>query len=225
MAGFENNVVYGAGFKLQTSSARDISDMQRTASDVSNINYVGDPEGVISANPSSLCHDPVSGILYRKNSGTGNTGWVVVGAASASTMFSLAMTTDQTVPEGSFQNISYDTVLIDTASAWGAPFYVVPTTGNWLLNVNCTAISTAGFTALGVYMGLDPTNFKWIGSANPTVGSPLSATANGSILVPLTQGDLLKVAVFGTTSGSTDITIAGLQASTPANTFSGILIV
>lgn len=224
MSGLENKIVYGEGFKLQTSSARSISDMQRTASDISNINHVGNPEGVISANPASLCHDPVSGVLYRKNSGTGNTGWVVVGSGSSTTMFSVLMTSNQNVPPGSFQNIIYDTTLIDTASAWAAPFYVVPETGNWLVNVNCTLNSTAGFTALGAYSGLDPTNFKWIGSANTTLGSATGATTNGSFLVPLTIGDLLKVAVYGATVGSTNFDILGLQGGVPANTFSGILI-
>jgi len=82
MAGIENNIVFGGGFKLQTSSARDISDMQRVSSDVSNINYIGNPETNISANPSSLCHNPTTGDLYKKDSGTGNTGWSLITAGS-----------------------------------------------------------------------------------------------------------------------------------------------
>ena len=49
--------------------------MQRTATDISKINYTGSPEGVISANPGSLSQDPVSGNIYQKILGTGNTGW------------------------------------------------------------------------------------------------------------------------------------------------------
>ena len=82
MAGIENNTVFGEGFKLQTSDARAISDMQREATDVAKINYVGNPEGNVSANPSSLCHDPVAGDIYQKVSGTGNTGWELVINAS-----------------------------------------------------------------------------------------------------------------------------------------------
>lgn len=52
--------------------------MQKEVDDVSFINHTGNPEGVVSANPSSESHDPVSGIIYRKSTGTGNTGWVQV---------------------------------------------------------------------------------------------------------------------------------------------------
>jgi len=89
MAGIENNTVFGEGFKLETSGARSISDMQRTSTDVSKINYVGDPEGNVSANPSSICHDPVSGYFYLKVSGTGNTLWerIISGSSVIVTRF------------------------------------------------------------------------------------------------------------------------------------------
>ena len=78
MAGIQNNIEFAGGFKLQASSSRDISDMQILSTDVSNVNHVGSPEGVVSANPSSLCHDPVSGNIYMKQTGTGNTGWKLI---------------------------------------------------------------------------------------------------------------------------------------------------
>jgi hypothetical protein len=89
MAGIENNVVFGGGFKLQTSSARDISDMQRISSDISNINYIGNPETNISANPSSLCHNPTTGDIYKKASGTGNTGWSLLVSGSVLTSINI----------------------------------------------------------------------------------------------------------------------------------------
>jgi hypothetical protein len=79
MAGIQNNIIFGGGFKLQASSAIDISNMQNLSTDVSNINSIGNPEGFISANPSSFCHDSVSGTVYFKKTGTGNTGWLAVG--------------------------------------------------------------------------------------------------------------------------------------------------
>ena len=79
MAGIQNTIVFSQGEKLQTSSADDIAEMQRDASDVARINYVGDPNGNVAANPSSLCHDPVSGEVYIKKTGTGNTGWEEIG--------------------------------------------------------------------------------------------------------------------------------------------------
>lgn len=75
MAGFENTIVFSSGEKLSPSSSDDISRMQENSTDVSRINHTGNPEGAVSANPGSLCHDPVSGIIYYKATGTGNTGW------------------------------------------------------------------------------------------------------------------------------------------------------
>lgn len=37
----------------------------------------GPPEGVITANPGSICSDTLNGHFYLKQSGTGNTGWVL----------------------------------------------------------------------------------------------------------------------------------------------------
>lgn len=78
MAGIDNTIIFSAGERLTESSSIDIIRMQEDADSVSRINHEGDPEGVVSANPSSLCHDPVSGTIYRKASGTGNTGWVTI---------------------------------------------------------------------------------------------------------------------------------------------------
>jgi len=78
MAGIQNTTVFSQGERLQVSSAQDISEMQTDATDVSRINHTGNPEGVVSANPSSLCHDTSTGIVYYKFSGTGNTGWVAI---------------------------------------------------------------------------------------------------------------------------------------------------
>lgn len=77
MAGFQNRIVFSNGEKLQPSNAGDISDMQRLSTDISKVNHTGNPEGVVSANPSSTCHDPVSGDIYIKYTGTGNTGWLL----------------------------------------------------------------------------------------------------------------------------------------------------
>ncbi len=82
MSGFDNEVMYATGERLEPSSSIAISIMQATSSDVSRINYVGDPNGSVSANPSSLSHDPVSGEVWVKKTGTGNTGWSQVASDS-----------------------------------------------------------------------------------------------------------------------------------------------
>jgi hypothetical protein len=75
MSGFDNEVMFAPGERLQSSSAQDVALMQVTPTDVSRVNYTGDPNNNIAANPSSLSHDPVSGFLWLKVSGTGNTVW------------------------------------------------------------------------------------------------------------------------------------------------------
>src|SRR6185436_6758225 len=78
MAGIQNTIIFSQGERLQASSAQDVAEMKTDATDVSRINHTGSPEGVINANPSSLCHDPVSGVVYYKSAGTGNTGWIPI---------------------------------------------------------------------------------------------------------------------------------------------------
>ena len=82
-AGIENTILFGNGMKLQPSGATDISRMQDNSNDVSRINFTGNPNGSVSANPSSLSHDPVSGTVYYKGSGTGNTGWLAISSLSS----------------------------------------------------------------------------------------------------------------------------------------------
>lgn len=78
MSGFDNEVMYAPGERLQVSSAQDIARMQLTGTDVSRVNHTGDPnDGItgVAANPSSLSHDPSSGFLWLKVSGTGIPTW------------------------------------------------------------------------------------------------------------------------------------------------------
>ncbi len=82
MSGFDNEVLYSIGQRLEPSTSQAIGLMQKASTDVSIINHIGDPEGVVSANPSSLSHDPVSGNLYLKQTGTGTTGWILIGSSS-----------------------------------------------------------------------------------------------------------------------------------------------
>lgn len=117
MAGFDNEVVYMSGERLEPSQALSITLMQQTATDVARINYTGDPEGNVAANPSSLCHDPSSGLIYRKVSGTGNTGWEQIPDSSQTL---LQVTTDSgiaTVNAGNLNMITTATSGIDTSGS------------------------------------------------------------------------------------------------------------
>lgn len=77
-SGIQNAVLYAEGEKISATSSRSMSDMQQETTDVGKINYTGDPNGFVPANPGSTCHDPVSGNVYIKQTGTGNTGWVQI---------------------------------------------------------------------------------------------------------------------------------------------------
>lgn len=77
MPGWNNGVSFGNAFQIQSSASEDIDLAQRGSADnVSILNYSGNPEGLVSANPSSLSHDRTNGDIYYKQSGTGNTGWL-----------------------------------------------------------------------------------------------------------------------------------------------------
>lgn len=82
MSGFDNEVLYCIGERLQPSTTQAITLMQKTGDDVSEMNVVGSPEGVHAANPSSLAHDRAGGQLYLKRSGVGNTGWLPISTNS-----------------------------------------------------------------------------------------------------------------------------------------------
>jgi len=77
MAGIQNEIIFSQGERLLTSTPEDILEMQNLVTDISRINYSGNPEGNVAANPSSLCHDPTTGNFYIKLTGTGNTGWAL----------------------------------------------------------------------------------------------------------------------------------------------------
>jgi hypothetical protein len=94
MSGFDNEVVYAIGERLEPSTAQAIGLMQKTANDVSIMNISGSPEGVASANPSSLAHDRTSGNLYLKQTGTGNTGWVLIGIVASNTLTTIYNVSD-----------------------------------------------------------------------------------------------------------------------------------
>lgn len=80
MPGSDNNIQYAGGYRLEESSAESIFLMQKRATGVSCINYSGNPEGAVSANPASILYDRSTGNIYRKASGTGVTGWLIIGS-------------------------------------------------------------------------------------------------------------------------------------------------
>lgn len=178
MAGIENNILFSSGQKLSPSSADDITRMQAHATDVATINHTGNPEGVIAANPSSLSHDPVSGVIYLKVSGTGNTGWSAIFNPSAPATI--------------------------TGNSGGA---LVPTLGNWnLLGSGSITVAGSGSTETFQLTGLTNNNVL-VGAGTSTITKvPPSATAgiplvsNGAAVDPSFSTALVPGGGTGLTS-------------------------
>ncbi len=199
MAGIENSIVFGGGFKLSPSSSRDISDMQRTSVDVSNVNHTGTPEGSISANPSSLSHDPVSGVIYVKATGTGTTGWAALSTAS-STVTSVTGTPNRiTSTGGTAPQIDIDAAYVGQASITTLGTI---TTGVWngtAVTVQFGGTGRATLTNHGVLVGAGTTAITQLAagtagqvlqsggaSADPaysTATYPSTAGTSGKILI------------------------------------------
>lgn len=85
MAGFDNEVMFSSGERLEEVTALSQLLLQEAATDVGRVSYVGSPEGVISANPSSMSHNPMTGDIYYKVSGVGNTGWSLLSVGNIAT--------------------------------------------------------------------------------------------------------------------------------------------
>ena len=133
MAGFDNEVLYASGIRLESSDAQSILLMQLASTDVSRINYTGNPEGAVSANPSSLSHDPVSGVIYQKISGTGNTGWIPIGGGGGSSVYFQAyLTSPQAVAANdTTYTIVFDTAITNVGSAYNTAngIFTAPSSG------------------------------------------------------------------------------------------------
>jgi hypothetical protein len=77
MPGSNNNVQYSKGYRLELSGAQEAYLAQKAADDISILNVDGEPNGVVEANIGSIGFDSTNGDWWRKDSGTGNTGWVL----------------------------------------------------------------------------------------------------------------------------------------------------
>lgn len=111
--------------------------------------FATNPENLVTADPGSLCMDTTHGILYIKSTGTGTTGWTVVGASPDLTPITLDKTNNR--------------VGINTTS----PMQALDVTGNaqvsgWIMasevdtnNLAAVSITTSTINA-GTYLNLPP---------------------------------------------------------------------
>lgn len=184
MAGIENNITFSQGHKLQPSTAQDILNMQRDSDDISLINYTGDPEGAVSANPGSLCHDPVAGILYLKSTGTSNTGWAQVGTSAA-----LTITADSGGPQGTLADnwtitggVNFDisgAASVFTFDVTGPPSATTLTNHGVVLGQGASAMTA---TATGSAGQIFQSGGASADPAYSTATYPSVATSTGSLL-------------------------------------------
>jgi hypothetical protein len=202
MAGIGNNTVFGNGFRLEPSASTDISDMQATANDISFVNFTGSPNGNVSANPSSMCHNPSTGDLYVKSTGTGNTGWSLISNAG-STVTSVTGTANRiTSTGGTTPQIDIDAAYVGQTSITTLGTI---TTGTWQGTAVGTAFGGLGHsqvaTATGAILRADGTNWSATTSTYPNTNAintllyaasanvmAALATANSGVLTTSTSG-------------------------------------
>lgn len=132
MAGIDNTTLFSSGDKLTPSSAQDIARMQVDGTDVGRINHAGNPEGVVSANPASLCHDTTSGTVFVKQIGTGNTGWVPMPGVSVISSMDI-----------DFLDAGAVTALFTTAAR---PFFII---GFGYTGIDVSGVLLSGFVNYG----------------------------------------------------------------------------
>ena len=103
MAGSKNNTHYSNGYNLYPVTAGDIVTMQLKTDGVQIINVDGPPNGSEAANPGSIACDRTNGNLWKKQSGTGNTGWEQI---ASGVEFATQYTTDSGVAVPASNNLN-----------------------------------------------------------------------------------------------------------------------
>ena len=210
MAGFDNDILYANGERISPSSAQDITLMQQGTNVISKINRIGNPETVVSANPGSTCHDPSSGLVYRKSTGTGTTGWLAilnsvindVGTATFSNSGTLTLTAQNGLDAGGSvrfrANISAAQINLQISNTQDS-IYLGRASGNGTstglnncgLGVGSMTANTTGTECVGVgYLSLLGNTS---GAQNTGIGSrtfTLASTTSGNTGVGFSAGSL-----------------------------------
>jgi hypothetical protein len=226
MSGFDNEVMYAPGERLTSSSTQDISLMQKTGTDVSRVNHVGDPNLAVAANPSSLSHDPTTGFLWLKVSGTGITTWqrlfpsptppiLSVQTANATPQFNLVGTTSKV-------DFGLTNLLLGSPGS-----SITSAVGSVGLGLQALSAISSGFnnTAVGFQSAFLITS----GHANTALGyqslGTAAATTNGNIAIGQSAGAAL-LGDNNTVVGTNALSNGGVNnniaiGSTSANTYVG----
>lgn len=165
MSGFDNEVVVSIGERLQTSTAQAIGIMQSLSTDISRINFTGNPQGNVSANPGSISHDPVAGNIYYKQTGTGNTGWLQLNSGYQSFIgppvdLKVLGSTSLFTPLADFVVVQINTVGINLSGTIGTPSANFgsnnPTYDNIVNGFQSFALTTGGASGSTFGTGFGP---------------------------------------------------------------------
>ena len=171
MAGIDNTTIFSSGERLTPSSSGDIIRMQQVGTDVARINGAGSPEGVVSANPSSLFHDTTNGNVYIKHSGTGNTGWVII----------------DTLSPNNIGVISIGTTQIDYKSTGATKLLTTEAKTFIILFVTSLGINVTGpLSGVLANIGWTGPNYDdWSNGLSLSVGATGEVTAQVAVISPL----------------------------------------
>ena len=113
--------------------------------------------------------------------------------------------------------------MIDTASGISAGVYTVPKSGNWLITVTAVFATTVSFSSCDIFVNKNSGTYLLHIEGYGTPDSLTNCSISGSVIVPLSEGDTLKISVFPITSGS-DVTTAIGFSNGYFNSFCGYLL-
>lgn len=105
--GLESTLISTRGQRILPTLENEVLRMQQNPDDVGVYNRSVDPEGDLPANPGSLCHQQDTGEIWRKATGTGNTGWVRISGSDSSLQIFRGKTVNLLVP-GDYELMTVD---------------------------------------------------------------------------------------------------------------------
>lgn len=170
------------------------------------------PVGIDSAGQlSDLGFGTATNVLTSNGPGVSPT-WQAAGGGGASTSLSVVMTTPETLTQNTLSQITYDTVLVDTAGGYSTGFYTIPLggTGNWYISVVANFTTAVSFINGDVF--INKNSGTLLAHLFPAVSADGVTIINvsGSGIFPLVAGDIIQIDVFSQTTGAVPLVASGL---------------